>query len=362
MIKNSARTGTRKAKGNRQLWVAGLAFATLVLAACASTSNTVSSTSTPFTGQPRPVVIDTDMAADDWMAILYLLQRADVTVTAITVTGAGEAHCEPGTRHAAGLVALAGESGIPVACGREAPIQGNHVFPEHWRDRVDSLFGLMLPEGAGPAAGQNAVELLTGVIEASAGEVALLTLGPLTNLAEALEAHPGLVGKIGMVYTMGGAVEVPGNVGVSGVGIDNPVAEWNFYVDPHAASLVFQFGVPLTLVPLDATINAPVTSGFYRQLKANHASPEAGFVYDLLTAQQDFIEAGGYFFWDPLAAAILTDESLATFEIRRLSVVEAEGPESGRTTVAEEGAPVRVAKSANRGRFEQVFLEALNAP
>lgn len=329
------------------------------LAACAAPATP---RPTPFTGAARPVIVDTDMAGDDWMAILYLLQRPDVQVEAITVTGAGEAHCGPGVRHALGLVALSGRSGIPVACGRETPLEGNHTFPAEWRAGVDSLYGLTLPDGQNPASEQTAAELLTSVVSASSEKITLLTLGPLTNVAEALQTEPALAEKLEMIYIMGGAVDAPGNVGVSGAGIDNDVAEWNIYVDPHAASVVFQSGAPLTLVPLDATNHAPVTTRFYQRLEGQHPSPEAAFVFDLLTGQQDFIASGGYFFWDPLAAAVLTDESLAVFETRTLTVVEAVGPESGWTQTAADGREVRVAVSADGKRFEQVFLDTLNAP
>ncbi len=78
---------------------------------------------------PRPVIIDTDLAADDWLAILYLLQRPEVSVKAITLTGAGEVHCDPGVANAMKLVALATDEAIPVACGRETPLAGDHTFP-----------------------------------------------------------------------------------------------------------------------------------------------------------------------------------------------------------------------------------------
>jgi len=317
---------------------------------------------TPFTGQPRRVIIDTDMAGDDWMAILYLLQRPDITVEAITVAGTGEAHCEPGVRHAAGLVALAGEPVIPIACGRETPWQGTHAFPDSWRENVDHLYGLTLPEGTNATPGQDAAGLLTATIQASPLRVTLITLGPLTNVAQALQGIPSLVENLEMVYIMGGAVDVPGNIAISGVGIDNGTAEWNLYADPGAAKIVFESGLPITLVPLDATNQVPITTAFYKLIKKGHATLEATFVYDLLTSRMDFIESGGYFFWDPLTAAILTDESLAQFETRRLTVVDQEGPESGRTRPDENGAQVRVAVSADAGRFEQAFLEALNAP
>ena len=90
------------------------------------------------------MIIDTDMAADDWLAILYLLMRPDVDVKAITVTGAGEAHCGQGTRNARNLLALAGRPDIPVTCGREKPLEGTHAFPQAWREAVDNLLGLEL--------------------------------------------------------------------------------------------------------------------------------------------------------------------------------------------------------------------------
>jgi len=300
------------------------------------------------------------MAADDWLAIPYLLKRPEAAIQAITVTGAGEAHCEPGVKNALGLVALGGHPGLPVACGRERPLQGNHIFPTAWRDGVDSLYGLTLPEDDNAASTQTAVELLTATVQSSPQKITLLTLGPLTNVAEALQATPTLKDNMEMIYMMGGAVDAPGNVGVSEAAIDNDFAEWNFYIDPHAAGIVFQSGAPLTLIPLDATNQAPVTVEFYNRLKDEHATPVAKFAFEALSENHGFIESGGFYFWDPLAAAILTDESLATFETRALTVVEDEGPRSGGLAISDSSPIIRFAASADGKQFEQVFLEALN--
>jgi inosine-uridine nucleoside N-ribohydrolase len=352
----------------RLAWVA-MASLSLLLVACGSVSGTGPSaratalpvaSSAVSTVPPRPVVIDTDMAADDWMALLYLLRRPDVAVKAITVTGDGEAHCESGIRHARGLVALANRGVIPVACGRTTPLQGDHAFPAKWRADVDTLLGLTLPPTTTTAAQQTAVDLLTSVIQASPQQVVLLTLGPLTNVAEAVQRSPALVKNLAMIYIMGGAVEVSGNIADSGAGIANHVAEWNLYVDPHAAQVVLASGAPTTLVPLDATNHVQVTDSFYQRLKADHLSPVAGFVFDVLTQRYALIQSGGYYFWDPLAAAILTDDSLATFQTRALSIIETQGPESGRTQPSAGGARVRVAVSASGARFEQIFLSTLN--
>jgi len=222
--------------------------------------------------------------------------------------------------------------------------------------------GLTLPEGQNTAANISAVELLASVIQSSPDKVTLLTLGPLTNVAETLQNSPSLADNIERIYIMGGAVNVPGNVGASGVGINNNTAEWNIYVDPYATNIVLQSSAPITLVPLDATNHVPLTAKFYNRLESNHISPEATFVYDVLTKRKAFIDSGGYYFWDPLAAAILTDESLATFQNENPCVVETEGPESGWTKSGNGCPEVRVAISADGGRFEQIFLDTLNTP
>lgn len=307
----------------------------------------------------QPVVIDTDMAADDWLAILYLLGRSDVNVQAITVTGAGEAHCAAGARNALNLVALAGRPKIPVACGREAPLAGEHAFPTAWRERVDDLLGLTLPENSREVSGESAVALLARIIQGSPQKVHLITLGPLTNVAEALEAEPRLVTNLAMITVVGGAVKVAGNVGSSS-NIENEAADWNFYVDPRAAAAVFASGAPITLAPVDATNYVPVTLAFYNRLEQDRTTSVAEFVYRVLGAQEEFVRLGSYYFWDPAAAAIATEEGLATFQAMPLLVVEEEGAESGRTLESERGTSVRVALTVDRKRFETLFLNAVN--
>jgi pyrimidine-specific ribonucleoside hydrolase len=229
---------------------------------------------------------------------------------------------------------------------------------------VDALAGLTLQSNPASPVPQSAVDLLTAKISSMPEKVTIITLGPLTNLAEALQTAPEIKKNIEMVYIMGGAVDVPGSVGFSNAGIDNMVADWNFYVDPHAAAIVLQSSVPVTLVPLDATNHVPVTTNFVERLKDDRETPEAMFVFEVLTQTQysDFVQSGGYYFWDPLAAAILTDNSLATFETRTVTVIEEEGNQSGQTLASESGAPVRLAVDVEAERFEQLFLDTLNAP
>ena len=313
----------------------------------------------PLAADALPVIIDTDMAPDDWMAILVLLQRPDVDVRAITVMGTGEAHCGPGVRNALDLAALAGRPEVPVACGRETPLAGDHAFPTAWRRSVDNLLGLALPRNPNPPAEESAVELLVRIVRESSRQVHLIAVGPLTNVAEALEADPTFADNLQMITIMGGAVNVPGNVHLA-LDNGNEWAEWNIYADPHAAALVFASDAPITLVPLDATQYAPATMDFYRRLGQDRTTPAAEFVYRVLTQKESDLRAGWYYFWDTLTAAIVTDESLATFQEMSLVVIDEEGPQSGRTAVSDSGHTMRVATFADQARFEALFLDALN--
>jgi len=302
-----------------------------------------------------PIIIDTDFAGDDWMAILYLLQHPSADVQAITLTGTGEAHCDPGVQNALNLLALAGQPDIPVACGRETPLEGDHTFPEEWRTSVDRMFDIPMPVSeAEPFAG-DAVTLLQSSIAASAQPPVIITLGPLTNIAELFAADPAVTSQIARVVIMGGAVSVPGNVWLG-----DGSAEWNVYVDPLAADQVIQSGAPVTLVPLDATNHVPLTRDVLNGLRDDRTTPAADFVYQVLAAQSGFIQSGGYYFWDPLAAALAIDRGLGAFQGRPVRVATGEGEDSGRTVADGRGTPVEVAVSADRERFELAFHNVLN--
>ncbi len=306
------------------------------------------------------MLIDTDVAADDWMAILYLLRHPRISVTAITVTGTGEAHSDPGARNTLGLLALAGRCDVPVAMGSETPLGFGHVFPDAIREMVDRVMDIALPAHELQPSRQDAVALLTTCLQEQHEKVVILALGPLTNLASAFQQTPSLVDRVEMLYVMGGAVDVPGNVLESGFAPQKSVAEWNIYCDPQAAKLVFHSGAPITLVPLDATNQVPVTAAFLRNMEQKCLSPEANFVHEVLRRSEDYIAAARMYFWDPLAAAILTDPTLATFEDRSLTVLADDRDQNGRTLESATGARIHVCVGVDRHRFEKMFLDGLN--
>lgn len=302
---------------------------------------------------PLPVIIDTDMTTDDFMAILYILNDPDVAVQAITVTGTGFGQCDSGTYVALGLLAMTEYGNVPVSCWRDTPLVGENPIPPEWRLTMEGAQAYELPEG-GVVAAVDSVALFTSTIENASQNITVLALGPLTNVGAALEAAPSLIEKIDMIYIMGGAVDVPG----SGVSDENTTAEWNIYADPHAARLVFDSGVSITLVPLDATNEAPVTPAFVEQL-ASAGTPETAFIHQALEGSAESIASGGYYFWDPLAAAVLTDPELVALESRSVTVVEEPGPDYGRTQPDEGGPEIQVATQPDVEAFQELFLSTL---
>jgi pyrimidine-specific ribonucleoside hydrolase len=276
-----------------------------------------------------------------------------VEVTAIVVDGDGEARCPIGATNALSLAALAGKPDIPVGCGRPRPLKGTHAFPKGWRDAADNLWGLPRPaRPARPPAGSGE-QVFRAALLSAPDRVDVLTLGPPTELgAVLLRGGEALKAKIRSVTMMGGAVGVRGNITWPPM-IKNPHAEWNFYVDPRAANVVFRSGLPITLVPLDATNDVPLNAAVAARLGR---SPSAAFVRRLIKSFPPSLEL---YFWDQLAAAVLVEPAIGRYANKRLAVIEREGLESGRTVGAADGARVRVTVSADRARFERSFASTL---
>ncbi len=310
-----------------------------------------------FAADPKPVIIDTDMTTDDFMAIVYILNEPSFSVKAITVTGTGWSYCDAGVQVALGMLAMTHYGDVPVSCWKDTPWLGgdNPVNPDY-RTSMKSIEALNLPEG-GKAADVDAVQLFTQTVQAAPDKISVLALGPLTNLAEAFTKTPALIDKIERITIMGGAVDVPGST-VSEI---NKTAEWNIYCDPPAAHMVFESGVPITLVALDASNDVLVTTMFLSKLEANQKTAAAKFLLTALNGSMDFIKSGGYYFWDPLAAAVMADPKLVTHTERSVSVVDIPGREYGRTKPVGNGPRIDVVTKPDAKTFEQSLIDHWNA-
>lgn len=268
-------------------------------------------------------IIDTDVAIDDWPAILYMVNHPQVEVIGITVTGCGETNCEPGVQNAMDLCLLAEKGDIPVAAASEEPLDGYHIFPTPWRTMANTLSGIPLPRNTKEKVNENALELMSRLLRSSSEKISILAVGPLTNISEVFEKEPDLIDKVEKLVIMGGALQAKGNIIVPGFTdhIKNQVAEWNIYIDPLAAQKVFRSRLPKVLIPLDATNKVQVTFDFVKSFKQKSESPEAKFLCKIFDKETEFIKSGEFYFWDPLAAALGVEDQLGKFDNQKIDVV-----------------------------------------
>jgi pyrimidine-specific ribonucleoside hydrolase len=304
-----------------------------------------------------PILIDTDAGSDDFMAVALLLSQPGVAIDAITVVN-GLAHVDAGARNMGRLLDLAGRKRVPVFPGRNGPLRGNSEFPAEWRKIADDLPGVALPPASRPPESKRAADYLVERLRNATTPVQILALGPLTNIAEALERDRSLAGHIREIVIMGGAVHVPGNLQDGGVfHTNNSTAEWNIFIDPLAARIVFRSGVPIRLIALDATNKVHIGPDFLREFESKAISPLGRVVAEVLKSDRETIDAGIFYAWDPLAAAALLRPSIVKTAAMHI-VIKEDAPQEGRT-MASAGEPnARVAVDADATAFLALFLEA----
>ena len=313
-------------------------------------------------GGPRPIVIDTDLAADDILAIMVLLRDPTVDVRAVTVAGTGEVRCPAGLRNARQLLAAFGRTDIPVACGRENPGPNGRWFPVEWRDGADAFYGIELPAVDGEGARDKpAAELLVGLAADAAGDgtpLTLVPLGPWTNLADAAALDPRFAGNLAGIHAMGGAIDVPGNISAGDTTPTDGV-EWNLGADPDALAAVLALDVPITFVPLDATNDVPVPADIADQLASDHGAAGADIAYEMYL-RSPYLSTEGNDYWDTLTAVLLGDPAIARWEDVAVRA-DTTGSSAGRLVRDVGGRKVRAAMAADRDAFMPAFLAALRA-
>lgn len=321
----------------------------------------------------RKVIYDNDMNLDDWPAFLFLLHNPAVEVVAVTVNGTGVATCNygegklRGAEIALALLKLAGKEGddIPVACGRSEPLSGSNHFPVEWRKNADTIFGLTLAPSERKPDDRMSEDVIIHMLERATEPLTILTTGSLTDVAAALRKQPKIAANIAEIVIMGGAVRTHGNLVVPGSHVtDNKAAEWNIYLDPVAADFVLNAGVHVRLVPLDGTNHVPVTLAFRDRLglNENQCTASARFIHDYFMKNTEFINTGEFFFWDPLAAAAMT-ENVCQWERISLKVTTAGGNEQGRTAEStdDDGVEHQVCVKADGAAFQARFLAVVNS-
>jgi inosine-uridine nucleoside N-ribohydrolase len=218
----------------------------------------------------RRILLDCDPGHDDAVAILLAARSPALRLEAIT-TVAGNQTLEKTTRNALKICSVAGIRSVPVAAGMDRPLVRDLQVAANIHG-TSGLDGPSLPEPDLSAASIHGVDLLIEKLLASDGDLTIVATGPLTNVAAAIRREPAIVPKIQQIVLMGGAM---------GLGNTTPAAEFNIYVDPEAAQIVFSCGRPITMIGLDVTHQAQATPEVRARIRAL-GSPVAHLVDDLL--------------------------------------------------------------------------------
>jgi len=305
----------------------------------------------------KRILIDTDPGIDDSLAILLALASPEITLEGLSVAH-GNCSLDQAVRNGLAVLEMANAGHVPVAVGCELPlVQPSLLAPE--THGVTGVGYAKLPEPAGRPIDQHGCDFLIEKIMSNPGEITVVAIGPLTNLALAIRQEPAIVKAISELIVMGGAIRHEGNT--------TALAEFNTYVDPHAAHIVFHAGIPTTLVPLDVTYQCVLTSqDVERLLKIE--SPIPKFIRDstnfYMEFHDDYQGIQGCVINDPLALALTFAPELCDYQELPVDVDISGGITMGKTIAdfynyTKLPANMKVALDVRSRKFIELFLERM---
>jgi pyrimidine-specific ribonucleoside hydrolase len=309
----------------------------------------------------RPIVLDCDPGHDDAVALFMALASPQIDLKLVT-TCAGNQKPEKTFLNARRLLALAGREDVPVAQGSPKPLRRELIIADYVHGE-SGLDGADLPEPTVAAGTERAIDALARLLAESDEPVTIVATGPLTNVAILLLAYPDLVSKIASISLMGGAC-FGGNY--------TPNAEFNIYVDPEAADIVFSSGIEIAMFGLDVTHKAQIFQSEIDTIAA--LGTRTGEVFAGLlefygrSNTQPFLAPEGHVeglhMHDPCAVAYLIDPSLFTMVSARVEIVTTDGPALGATVVdynstTSKGPNALVGFEVERERFVELLQTSL---
>lgn len=306
--------------------------------------------------EKKKVIIDCDPGHDDAVALVLAARSPELELVGVTCV-AGNADLENTARNALGICALAGLRDVPICKGMDRPMFGDLITAPsvHGRSGLD---GADIPEPDLTFAPDHAVDFLVKTLMASDRDITLIPTGPLTNVAMAFLREPRIKEKIAKIVLMGGAL---------GAGNVTPSAEFNIFVDPEAARIVFNAGVPLMMVGLDVTRKALLTRDHIAALQGR-GTPVTDIFTGLLTFYLNAMSELGYpqggAVHDACALAAVCDPSLITTQLMHVDVETRGELTRGRTvcdtrSVTGETPNASVGLDIDSDRFFNLLLDRL---
>lgn len=301
----------------------------------------------------KPVILDVDTGIDDALAIAYALNSPEIELIGLT-TCFGNGPIENTTRNTLVVLEQLGKR-VPVYSGADKPLsRPPKNFPTHVHGE-DGLGNTVKKAFVMEAESEGAVDYIINQVKQRPHEITIIAVGPLTNLALAVQKEPAIVSLVKDVVIMGGAVFGRGNT--------TPYSEANVYADPHAAECVFSSGLPVTIVGLDVTMKTLLPNAVLADWRAK-GREDSRFFADMTSFYMQAYETfhpgiGGCALHDPLAVGVVIDSSFVKKENWNVKVV-LEGDEMGRTVALSEGEPkIQVCTQVESDRFLSHFLDRL---
>ena len=306
----------------------------------------------------KRIIIDTDPGVDDALTFLLALSSPEIKLEALTTTQ-GNVTVDKATRNALAVLELAGAGHIPVAQGSALPL----VQPLRASDLVHGKSGVgnsKLSEPGNQPVAQHAVDFLIDKVLAEPAEISIFPIGPLTNIAMAIRKETRFAESVKELVIMGGAIREGGNI--------SPLAEFNIYVDPHAAHIVFHSGIPITLIPLDVTHKCILKQEHIdRLLKIK--SPISKFISDAMHDYMEFsLERGqaGCALHDPLTLATILAPELLTLKEYYVDVDISGSISMGNTfadffSISKRPVNMKVAMDVRGDDFVELFLQQMES-
>ena len=305
---------------------------------------------------PKRIIIDTDPGVDDSLTFLLALASPEIRLEALTTTQ-GNVTLDKATRNALSVLELAHASDIPVAAGSMLPL----VQPLRASAHVHGESGIgnsHLPEPHAKPVQQHAVDYLIERVLAEPKELSIFPIAPLTNIAMAIRKEPKFAEAVKELVIMGGAIQEAGNM--------SPLAEFNIFVDPHAAHIVFHSGIPITLIPLDVTHKCLLKQEHVDRLMQIN-SPISRFIRDTLEVYlKSSLELGyaGSSLHDPLTLATIIAPELLTLREYYVDVDISGGVSMGKTladifNVTKKPVNMKVAMDVRGDDFVELFLQRM---
>ena len=301
-----------------------------------------------------PILIDTDPGVDDTTALIMSMAWEGFDIRAITAVG-GNVELKYTAANVRNIAKLCGRD-IKVAKGAEGPLYKTLTTASHIHG-INGMGTIVLEPSDLPFASESAVDTIYKEAVACKGELRVLTLGPLTNLAAAILKYPDLPEKIHSLVFMGGAL---------GIGNVTPAAEFNIYADPDAAQIVIDSGMDMTMVGLNVTVPTVVTVADNEKIRAigNKVSEVVADLNDYALSKESPYNDKGAIMHDPLAASVFMDAEVVKTRDYHVVVDTRDGLTRGATLVDCYGVTgkkpnVHVAVEADNVRFMALLFQAL---